>query len=88
MLVPEPFLAEGSNQYVQIFTKAEVSRGQLATDCYRDVGLPAEIVPLSQPHNAIVGSTFVARCRPRNALQRQVAVPRRRDLVYAWEFGQ
>jgi cobalt/nickel transport protein len=58
-LVPEPFLpGPDAREYIQIFTKAVVNRGQLPSDWYREVGLPAEILPLTQPYNAMVGSTF------------------------------
>ena len=60
-VVPEPYLEESEDTYIQQFTKAYVNRRGLPTDWTDAVGLPAEILPLVKPYNVISGSTFTGR---------------------------
>lgn len=59
--VPQPYYEETEDIYIQQIAKAYFNRGGLPTDWADPVGLPTEIVPLSRPYNALVGSTFTGR---------------------------
>ncbi|WP_137702510.1 DUF4198 domain-containing protein [Marimonas lutisalis] len=58
---PEPFLEEAEDIYIQQFAKAYLNRAGLPTDWEAELGLPAEILPLSKPYNLIAGSSFTGR---------------------------
>ncbi|HPD97394.1 MAG TPA: DUF4198 domain-containing protein [Synergistales bacterium] len=57
-LEPEPYLEESEDCYIQQFTKSYVNVAGMATDWDREIGLPAEIVPLDKPYALWAGSTF------------------------------
>ncbi|QJR19813.1 DUF4198 domain-containing protein [Pelagibacterium halotolerans] len=59
--VPQPYYEETEDLFIQQITKAYFNRGQLPTDWSEPLGLKAEILPLSRPYNALVGSTFTGR---------------------------
>ncbi|HCO55089.1 MAG TPA: DUF4198 domain-containing protein [Pelagibacterium sp.] len=59
--VPQPYYEETEDIFIQQITKAYFNRGQLPTDWSEPLGLKAEILPLSRPYNALVGSTFTGR---------------------------
>ncbi|MBM7066348.1 DUF4198 domain-containing protein [Actibacterium sp. 188UL27-1] len=61
VVVPEPYLEESEDTYIQQFTKTYLNRRGLPTDWTNPMGLPAEILPLVKPHNVIAGSTFTGR---------------------------
>lgn len=58
---PEPYFEESEDKYIQQISKSFINRAGLPTDWERDLGLVAEIVPLSKPYNIIAGSSFTGR---------------------------
>lgn len=59
--VPRPYFEETEDIYIQQLTKAYFNRGQLPSGWDVPVGLPTEILPLSRPYNALVGSSFTGQ---------------------------
>lgn len=57
---PEPWFAEDEDIYIQQITKTIVNVGGLPTDWNSDLGLKAEIVPLTKPYAIYEGGTFTA----------------------------
>jgi len=56
--VPSPYYEESEDIYIQQITKVVVNKGGVPTDWFEPLGLKTEIVPLSKPYGALVGSTF------------------------------
>lgn len=61
VVVPEPYLEESEDIYIQQFTKAYLNRNEMPTDWMDPQGLPTEILPLNKPTNVLSGSTFTGR---------------------------
>ncbi|WP_370208497.1 DUF4198 domain-containing protein [Pararhodobacter marinus] len=59
--VPEPYLEESEDIYIQQITRVFLNRNGLPTDWPDVMGLPAEIQPLNRPYNVLAGSTFTGR---------------------------
>jgi cobalt/nickel transport protein len=57
-VVPEPYWEEEEGIYIQQITKTYFNVGAEATDWYRPINLPTEIMPLNRPYDVFVGSTF------------------------------
>jgi len=57
-LEPEPYFEKSEDSYIQQFTKSYVNVAGMATDWDREIGMPAEIVPLDKPYGVWAGSTF------------------------------
>ncbi|WP_299177621.1 DUF4198 domain-containing protein [uncultured Neptuniibacter sp.] len=53
-----PYLEESEDTYIQQITKTVVNVGSLPTDWSEDLGLKAEIVPLTKPYAIYEGGTF------------------------------
>ena len=53
-----PYLEESEDVYIQQITKTIVNVGGLPTDWNEDLGLAAEIVPLTKPYAIYAGGTF------------------------------
>lgn len=58
VLQPAPYFEESQDKYINRIAKALEEKGVFPTDWSEPIGLPAEIVPLSKPHSAYVGSAF------------------------------
>lgn len=56
-----PYFEASEDKFIQQFTKAYLNRAGLPTDWEAELGLPAEILPLSKPYNLIAGSSFTGR---------------------------
>ncbi len=56
--VPTPYYEESEDIYIQQITKVVINKGDVPTDWSEPLGLKTEIVPLSKPYGALVGSTF------------------------------
>ncbi len=57
-LVPEPYLEQEEDCYIQQITKVIVNSAGLPTDWDAEIGLPAEIVPLDKPYALWTGNVF------------------------------
>ncbi|MFP4483163.1 MAG: DUF4198 domain-containing protein [Thermovirgaceae bacterium] len=57
-LEPEPYFEKNEDSYIQQFTKSYVNVAGMATDWDREIGMPAEIIPLDKPYGVWAGSTF------------------------------
>lgn len=57
-LEPAPYYEENEDCYIQQFTKSYVNVAGMPTDWDREIGMPAEIVPLDKPYAIWAGSTF------------------------------
>lgn len=57
-VVPEPYYEESEGQYIQQISKIYFNVGYKATEWYRPIGLPTEIMPLNRPYDVYVGSSF------------------------------
>jgi len=55
---PEPYWEKSEGIYITQYAKVIVNRAGLPTDWDAEMGLKAEIVPLTWPMNLYVGSTF------------------------------
>lgn len=60
-LQPAPYFEQSEDKYIQQFAKSYVNRAGLPTDWEAEVGMAAEIIPLSKPYNVIAGSSFTGR---------------------------
>jgi len=60
ILEPTPYFDEEEDLYIQQFTKTIVNVGNLPTDWNHDLGLTAEIVPLTKPYAIYEGGIFSA----------------------------
>lgn len=60
-LQPAPYYEESEDIFIQQIAKSFVNRAGMPTDWSEELGLPAEIVPLSKPYNIIAGSSFTGR---------------------------
>lgn len=58
IMQPAPYLETSEDKYIQQFTKTIVNVGSLPTDWDADLGLAAEIVPLTKPYAIYEGGTF------------------------------
>lgn len=58
VLTPEPYLETNEDTYIQQITKMLVNVAGLPTDWDENLGLKAEIVPLTKPYAVWAGSTF------------------------------
>ncbi|MDU8927544.1 DUF4198 domain-containing protein [Alisedimentitalea sp. MJ-SS2] len=58
---PAPYFEAAEDKFIQQFAKAYVNRAGMPTDWEDELGLPAEILPLSKPYNLIAGSSFTGR---------------------------
>ncbi|GGF65500.1 MULTISPECIES: DUF4198 domain-containing protein [Terasakiella] len=56
--VPAPYYEESEDIYIQQITKVIINKGDVPTNWSEPLGLKTEIVPLSKPYGALVGSTF------------------------------
>lgn len=59
VMEPSPYFEEGEDKYIQQITKTIVNVGSLPTDWNEELGLAAEIVPLTKPYAIYEGGTFV-----------------------------
>lgn len=59
--VPQPYLEETEDKYIQQITKVVLNRNGVPTDWDRPVGLPTEILPLNKPYNIIAGGSFTGQ---------------------------
>lgn len=59
--VPEPYLEESEDIYIQQITKAFLNRSTVPTDWDAPLGLATEILPLNKPYNVIAGSSFTGQ---------------------------
>ncbi len=57
-LEPEPYWEASEEKYITQYSKVIVNRAGLPTDWDAEIGMKAEIVPLTWPMNLYVGSTF------------------------------
>lgn len=57
-LVPDPYLEKHEGIYMQQITKMVVNLRGLPTDWDKEVGLPAEIIPLDRPYALWKGNVF------------------------------
>ncbi|UYP01048.1 DUF4198 domain-containing protein [Oceanotoga sp. DSM 15011] len=58
VIEPEPYWEASEEIYITQYTKAIVNKAGLPSDWDAELGLPAEIVPLTWPTNIYAGSTF------------------------------
>lgn len=58
VLTPAPYYEANEEAYIQQITKAVVNVAGLPTDWDAELGLKAEIVPLTKPYSIWTGSTF------------------------------
>lgn len=58
VLQPAPYYEANEDAYLQQITKVVVNVGGLPTDWDAELGLKAEIVPLTKPYSIWTGSTF------------------------------
>ncbi|MDO6526882.1 DUF4198 domain-containing protein [Motilimonas sp. 1_MG-2023] len=58
VLTPSPYFEKEENLYIQQISKTIVNVGSLPTDWSNELGLPAEIVPLTKPYAIYEGGTF------------------------------
>jgi cobalt/nickel transport protein len=58
VLQPAPYLEKEEDKYIQQITKSIVNVGSLPTDWNDELGLAAEIVPLTKPYAIYEGGTF------------------------------
>ena len=58
VLTPAPYYEANEDAYIQQITKAMVNVAGLPTDWDSELGLKAEIVPLTKPYAIWAGSTF------------------------------
>jgi len=58
VLQPAPYLEKEEDAYIQQITKSIVNVGSLPTDWNEELGLAAEIVPLTKPYAIYEGGTF------------------------------
>lgn len=58
VLEPQPYYDDSEGIYIQQFTKTIINVAGLPTDWDADLGLAAEIVPLSRPYAVLAGGTF------------------------------
>lgn len=59
VMEPAPYLEESEDIYIQQITKNIVNVGSLPTDWNEELGLKAEIVPLTKPYAIYEGGNFV-----------------------------
>lgn len=59
VMEPAPYLEASEDIYIQQITKSIVNVGSLPTDWNEELGLKAEIVPLTKPYAIYEGGTFV-----------------------------
>lgn len=57
-LEPAPYFEANEDCYIQQITKTIINVAGMPTDWDREIGLPAEIVPLDKPYAIWEGSTF------------------------------
>ncbi len=57
-LVPSPYYEKKEGCYIQQITKMVVNTAGFPTDWDREIGLPAEIVPLDKPYALWTGNVF------------------------------
>jgi cobalt/nickel transport protein len=57
-LVPAPYYEEREDAYIQQFTKLIVNNGGLPTDWEEEIGMKAEIIPLTKPYALWTGNVF------------------------------
>jgi len=57
-LVPEPYYEGSEDVYIQQFTKVIINVAGAPTDWDVELGLPAEIMPLTKPYSVWTGGTF------------------------------
>ncbi|MEA3508712.1 MAG: DUF4198 domain-containing protein [Synergistota bacterium] len=57
-LEPAPYYEKNEDCYIQQITKMIVNVAGMPTDWNREIGLPAEIIPLDKPYAIWGGSTF------------------------------
>src|SRR6056297_1477516 len=57
-LVPAPYYEKQEDVYIQQITKMVVNTAGFPTDWDREIGLPAEIVPLDKPYGLWTGNVF------------------------------
>ncbi len=57
-LVPAPYLEKSDDAYIQQITKVIINVAGLPTDWDKELGLPAEIVPLDKPYALWTGNVF------------------------------
>lgn len=60
IMQPKPYFEEAEDIYIQQITKTIVNVGNLPTDWPNDLGLSAEIVPLTKPYAIYEGGIFSA----------------------------
>jgi len=60
VIEPSPYFEAEENIYIQQITKTIVNVGNLPTDWNHDLGLTAEIVPLTKPYAIYEGGVFSA----------------------------
>lgn len=58
VMIPAPYFEENEDAYIQQITKTIINVAGLPTDWDSDLGLKAEIVPLTKPYAIWTGSTF------------------------------
>ncbi len=58
VLVPEPYYEKNEDCYIQQVTKMMVNAAGVPTDWDKELGLPAEIVPLDKPYALWTGNVF------------------------------
>ena len=58
VLVPEPYFEAEEGAYIQQITKLVVNVAGMPTDWDKELGLPAEIVPLDKPYALWTGNVF------------------------------
>ncbi len=61
VIEPAPYFEAAEDKYIQQLTKTVVNVGGLPTDWDAEIGLPVEIMPLSNPAAVWAGSTFTAQ---------------------------
>ncbi len=57
-LIPSPYFEKEEDCYIQQITKMIVNTGGFPTDWDKQIGLPAEIVPLDKPYALWTGNVF------------------------------
>lgn len=58
VMTPEPYMEAEEDIYIQQITKNIINVGSLPTDWNEELGLKAEIVPLTKPYAIYEGGTF------------------------------